>query len=625
MGSSGTRSRHRRSLALLALLVAPVAVPARAEAGNYAWLNCSSFDRTGAEAGMFFFQDRGFTVDPACEAPGPDWSWRIRNTDQPSGAGKGASVTWNAPPGTLIRSVQMALDARSADGHLATIGVHTPGSPSVTVFQAPNEPGGFKPFSRGALGARAVELRVFCDKAGNCPQSERAHAFAREVVVTLDDLSPPAIDLNPSSLLSDGAWVRGTKDVSATMRDGESGLWEFGLNVNGTHLADGSDLSCAGSLSHPYATVPTPCSTESTVALAVDTTRAPFVDGANLLSFGGRNYPLDPTIVRRTVMVDNAPPELAFANSEDPEDPDRIRASVADRHSGIALYELGLRAVGSDAPYQPLATRRAGSEVSARVNSVAYPPGEYEFRLAARDVAGNEAATNKRANGEPMVLSFPLRAPVTLEANLGAGGGDAQRVHYGKAVKAEGRLLGPGGRPLAGEEIVVVEEMRRGALYPRRDGAARTDADGRWRLTIPAGPSGKLRALYAGSSRYLPARDRAGVLSVRSRAAFAPVRRRVREGEEVRFVGRVRHRDAKIPSRGKQLSVQVKLGNKAKWITVKEDFRSRASGRFAFRYRFSRAYERDVRYKFRLKIHGEADWPYLGTVTRPRQVIVEAR
>ena len=33
----------------------------------------------------------------------------------------------------------------------------------------------------------------------------------------------------------------------------------------------------------------------------------------------------------------------------------------------------------------------------------------------------------------------------------------------------------------------------------------------------------------------------------------------------------------------------------------------------------------NVRYKFRLKIHGEADWPYLETLTRSKQVVVVAR
>ena len=50
------------------------------------------------------------------------------------------------------------------------------------------------------------------------------------------------------------------------MRDPETGILDFGANVNGTYLGSGADVACPFDLSHPYATQQTPCNTESTFA-----------------------------------------------------------------------------------------------------------------------------------------------------------------------------------------------------------------------------------------------------------------------------------------------------------------------------------------------------------------------
>lgn len=610
-----------------AMLVA-VGVGASAQeasgAANYAWLNCSSFDRVAAEPGVSFWRDGGYLVDAACGASNPNWSWQIKSVDNASGAGTGGSVVWNAPAGTLIRSIELVIDARSADHNSADLTVHTPGAGDVVVYRAPDAPGGFRSFTRTGLGASSVEARLYCARTSSCARTDRAHLWVREVVVTLEDLTPPRIALGPSTLVDTPGWVRGNQTLSATASDPESGLFDFGLNINGSDLGQGAGIACPFDLSRPYATQQVPCNTQSAYEATFDTRRAPFVNGWNTVTFGGHDYPSGVNYLQRTVMVDNLAPSAAFANSENPDDPELIKANVSDLHSGLATYEIGYRQVASTGPYRTLAVERSGSELIGRVDSAEHPPGEYEFRVSATDRAGNVTTSTRRANGQPMILSFPLRSPVTLEAHLGGGAGEEQRVGYNSGSTAEGRLVGPNGAPLAHQSVTVVEEMENGSLYPMRDWRAVTDGEGRWTVAIPPGPSGELRAYFDGTPRYQPAQDRVGVLRVNSRASFAPVRRRVPEGEAVRFAGSVHHRDARIPIRGKQLSIQVKLGNKAKWITVKEDFRTRASGRFRFRYRFGKSYTQNVRYKFRLKIHGEADWPYLETLTRPRPVIVVA-
>ena len=86
----------------------------------------------------------------------------------------------------------------------------------------------------------------------------------------------------------------------------------------------------------------TPCSR------SVDTRSAPFVDGANAVRICASDYGSGavPACVARTVMVDNTAPELAFANAEDREDPELIRAAATDRHSGVGSGTIAYRPAG---------------------------------------------------------------------------------------------------------------------------------------------------------------------------------------------------------------------------------------------------------------------------------------
>ena len=52
----------------------------------------------------------------------------------------------------------------------------------------------------------------------------------------------------------------------------------------------------------------------------------------------------------------------------------------------------------------------------ARVNDAGLPLGPYELRARASDLARNEASTNLRLDGQPMVLNLPLRVVSTLQS-----------------------------------------------------------------------------------------------------------------------------------------------------------------------------------------------------------------
>ncbi len=128
-------------------------------------------------------------------------------------------------------------------------------------------------------------------------------------------------------------------------------------------------------------------------------------------------------------MVDNAPPELTFAE-RDRDDPELIE---------VEAQRTGTRAVaGGSIAYRPVAggawhelpTSMSAGRLTARVDSLAEPKGRYAFRVAAADRAGNLAVGTRRRDGSEMVLEFPLREATRLSASI--GGSRKAEVGYGE-------------------------------------------------------------------------------------------------------------------------------------------------------------------------------------------------
>jgi hypothetical protein len=242
----------------------------------------------------------------------------------------------------------------------------------------------------------------------------------------------------------------------------------------------------------------------------------------------------------------------------------------------------------------------------------------------ATDVAGNVAQTTRRQDGQPMILTFPLKVAAKLSAHLAPGGGPQLTIGYGHSSKVAGRLRDASGRPIAGQRVTVTEHFGAGALIGRRVRTVVTDRDGLWGERLPAGPSRRVTATYEGTARYLPDLANAGTVRVKTKATLHLSRRRVLEGRRVVFRGRVAHLAARIPAGGKLIELQVKDG--AHWHTVRQAFYTGATGRYRMRYRFARFYTSNVSYRFRLKVPRELGWPYKAPVSsHPRRLVVKAR
>jgi len=533
---------------------------------------------------------------------------------------QGRQYTMTAPPGTAIREIHLDANLRRGSGHHAQIGVFD-GSSVIPLVTGPDSNPSWQHYAFGGLNHPQVVLRLYCTN-GNCPADGSAHLYARNLVLLLADNADPVVQGVGGSLL-DGGWRRGAQSFAASASDAGGGISVLDGAINGSVVASGGSCNTGG-LGFPYTGPIVPCQVNAGFNQQINTAAAPFQNGANTVRVSVSDYPGNASgVVERQVLIDNAAPGLAFTNQQDPNTAETIRADVSDQHSGVAAAKLFMRSVGAT-DWQPLETKLIDGQALAYVDSDAVPAGEYEFRGTAADVAGNTSETTRRANGEPMKLTFPLRTAVELRGHLNRGGSRSQVVRYGTDAVAKGLLLDPSGEPIVGEEVTVIEHFGAGALIRERVSQATTNEKGKWRSKVPAGPSRDLRVLFGGSGRFASASKGVGTFAVRSRASLRTSRESIAEGRTLRFRGKVRHFGARIPSGGKLLELQVRVRT-GRWQTVGEAFRTNEKGAYRRHYRFGKQYTQDALFRFRLKVKREANWPYKGINTGHRKVIVRAR
>jgi hypothetical protein len=318
------------------------------------------------------------------------------------------------------------------------------------------------------------------------------------------------------------------------------------------------------------------------------------------------------------VKIDTTRPDLAFRNEQDPADPDRLVAPVADQLSGVVDGAIEYRRTGSQS-WTPLETVLDGSALVARVdsNDLEADVG-YEFRAQATDAAGNTAVTSRRADGSEMSVTGPFRRPAAI-SDLKVNGKNRARVGYGRKALVSGRLIDASRQPIADARVELVQSYDPGSTDRTDSIAASTDAAGRFRARLPKGPSRTVKAQFAGDLRRLGASSESRRLRVRGQIGLkAP--RRVRAGGRATFSGRVKAAGATFSSGGKSVEVQVRIGSR--WKTVGRSLRTDRRGHYRLQYRFVANYTRPVRYRFRAVALKERGWPYLPSVSAGRRVLV---
>jgi len=344
------------------------------------------------------------------------------------------------------------------------------------------------------------------------------------------------------------------------------------------------------------------------------------------------------------VQIDESPPAIAFARSQDPTEPERIEATVSDALSGpdLARGSLGFRPAGTRQRFQVLETTAVAGKLVARWDSDASAPGTYEFRATAYDLAGNESSSDRRTNGTRMVLANPLKAVATIEAGFGGRRLIWQRcrrhegqrrcrheaiapfearprtrtVPFGGGVSFSGRLTSIRGVALGGLPVEVVETFDAGSTPTRRTTLVRTAADGSFQIQLTPGPGRQVAARFSGTrvlTRAAADPVRLAVLGdVRFRASVSTARI---GGAPVFFRGRVGNLGAPIPAEGRPVELQFRFpgADWAEFRTVQTD----RHGRFHYPYAFSDDDSRGIRFQFRAYAPAQEGWPYEPAFSRP--------
>jgi hypothetical protein len=311
-----------------------------------------------------------------------------------------------------------------------------------------------------------------------------------------------------------------------------------------------------------------------------------------------------------TVKIDEEPPTVAFAGSQDPAEPERIEATVTDPLSGPSEQHgsIAVRPLGSGARFEELPTSVEPGRLVARWDSDSYPPGNYEFRAIGYDLAGNTASGTERGDGAKMVLPSPLKTPVTIRAGFGSKPRAKKRVPYGRGVRYSGQMRTAAGAPVGGAEMTVTETFGAGAELASRATVVRTKADGTFSLRLAPGPSRQVSAGFAGSRTLTRASGSSASLAVRSAVRLHASTALARVGgAPVVFSGRVAHLGAKAP-KGKAVELQFRYPG-ADW----SEFRTVATGaggRFRYAYRFTDNDSHGVRFQFRAVVPAQEGWPY---------------
>ena len=321
---------------------------------------------------------------------------------------------------------------------------------------------------------------------------------------------------------------------------------------------------------------------------------------------------------RGEVRIDFSPPDVAFSNVQDPEDPDRLEAPVADGLSGVSDGTISYRTAGTGG-WAELPTELRADRLVARVDSNQLDRGvTYEFRAEVTDRAGNASASSRRADGSRMTTVGPFRA-ISAFNGFAVNGRRTAKLRYGRAVRVSGQLVDGSGAAIPRAMVELIERYAPGSRRATRSTVVEADRQGRFKARLRKGPSRSIKAGYQGDLRHLGTGSRATMARVRG-AISLHVPKRVRAGDRASFAGRVRAKGAKFSRAGKAVEVQVRIGSR--WKTVGRSVRTNTKGRYRLRYRFVATYTRPVRYRFRAVALRERGWPYLPAVSRTRSLVV---
>jgi hypothetical protein len=239
---------------------------------------------------------------------------------------------------------------------------------------------------------------------------------------------------------------------------------------------------------------------------------------------------------------------------------------------------------------------------------------------AGPDAAGDEAASaaeRGRHNGSGSANAAVLTAELVNRRQ-------AMVVPYRRsAVTMSGRLTQEDGTPIAGARLDVGSQTVLPGLPGPDAGQVVTDDDGRWTMTTAQGPSRQVTVGWRAFGRDRSYTQTTNLsLLVRAGASMAVRPRRVANGRRVRLSGKLLGRP--FPAGGVLVTLQGKPRRGGKWRTFGVT-RTRADGRFGYRYRFTRVAGGSQTFLFRTRINRQDGYPYEAGLDGKARVAVSGR
>jgi hypothetical protein len=312
-------------------------------------------------------------------------------------------------------------------------------------------------------------------------------------------------------------------------------------------------------------------------------------------------------------------------------DPTRVRFAATDGTTGVGSVEIEARRRG-DTVWHTLPVTGAGESFSAVLNDDLLSSGTYDLRARVVDRAGNDRSTTTLTDGSPLVVQLPIRSSTALAV----GRPERVRVNsarskrprykrvlvakprasYGDPVEIEGKLTDPLGNPRAGATVDVLERVNLPGREWQLLASVQAQPSGVFKFRALPGPARSLRFVYQGTAT-TRARSEDVELQVRAGVTLAPSRRRVNNGDEIMFRGRVL--GGPIPEAGKLLALQARTSEG--WRTFATPRARAVDGRFSVRYRFTGT-PFTTRYSFRVVAPRESSYPYASGASKVARVLV---
>ncbi|MGO9487618.1 MAG: hypothetical protein ACLQBB_01160, partial [Solirubrobacteraceae bacterium] len=265
------------------------------------------------------------------------------------------------------------------------------------------------------------------------------------------------------------------------------------------------------------------------------------------------------------------------------------------------------------------------------LDTTALSDGPHHLVVTVLDAAGNSASVLDRTvtvdnhgaagstGGQPAGgTGAPSATPAAASNGVGASSvallsarwlgtsGARLTTSYGKHETIVGRLTGIADAPIAAAQIDVTATPALAGAAAVAMKATRTDADGYFRLTLPAGLSSRaVHLVYdARLGEPQPAAATTLQLSVLAPLSLTITPRTARVGSTIRFGGRLLA--GPIPRGGKPVILEARSGH-GSWIEF-QVIRTDSRGRFHSSYRFK--FAGPASYQFRVLCEQEADYPF---------------